>query len=137
MKRLIYYLFSLLGFGAVSCDGLEGGGNLDAYGPGWVGYRVSGRVVDAEGNPIYGIIISNGDSQENSDGFTMVGATDREGAYVVYIDSEYLRFKDVDGEANGGEFEEQYIQVTSQHSTTLDDVVLRKVETGDNQLNEE
>jgi len=55
MKRFIYFLMTLLGFGAVSC---EGGGNLDAYGTPYSTFKVSLRVVDGEGNPIQGIQVS-------------------------------------------------------------------------------
>ena len=48
MKRLIFALLALLGFGAVSCEELEGGGNLDAYGVPYSEYRDSERVTDDE-----------------------------------------------------------------------------------------
>lgn len=46
MKRLIFALLALLGFGAVSCEELEGGANLDAYGVPYSEYRDSERVVN-------------------------------------------------------------------------------------------
>lgn len=130
MKRLIFYMLSLLGFGAVSCEGLNGGGNLDAYGVPFREYQMSARVVDAEGNPINGIKVSHGVSQDNPKSFEYVTITDSDGFFSGYVDegSTYLRFEDVDGEANGGEFETKYLKITAEHTMSghIGDIVLTK-----------
>lgn len=121
-------MLSLLGFGAVSCEGLNGGGNLDAYGVPFREYQMSARVVDAEGKPIPGIKVSHGVSQDNPKSFEYVTITDSDGFFSGYVDegSTYLCFEDVDGEENGGEFETKYVEVTEEHTISgwLGDVVL-------------
>lgn len=128
MKRLIFYMLSLLGFGAVSCEGLNGGGNLDAYGVPFREYQMSARVVDAEGKPIPGIKVSHGVSQDNPKSFEYVTITDSDGFFSGYVDegSTYLRFEDVDGVENGGEFETKFVEVTEEHTISgwIGDVVL-------------
>ena len=58
MRKLIYFLMTLLGFGAAAV-GCEGGNfnQVAAYGAPYVVYRVSARVVDGEGTPIKGIAL--------------------------------------------------------------------------------
>ena len=64
MKRLIYFLLSILGFGAVSCDGSN---DVCMYGVPTAKYVVNARVVDPEGNPIKGIevVVSEGEDFED------------------------------------------------------------------------
>lgn len=98
MKRLIYFIMALLGFGAVSCDR-----HMMEYGCPTADYRVSARVVDNDGNPIEGIEVTGSYRPE-------IGVSDADGnVYVEYLDISHLYemiFRDVDGEENGGEFED-------------------------------
>lgn len=117
MKRLIYFLMTLLGFGAIGCDS---GMGMVEYGCPNVNFRVTARVVDEAGKPIEGIRV--GIYQERWDGgYECEDFEDRTGYtdYRGYIDArsspfsvpKKLLIEDVDGEANGGEFEHQIINV--------------------------
>ena len=103
---------------------------MDAYGVPFREYQMSARVVDAEGNPINGIKVSHGVSQDNPKSFEYVTITDSDGFFSGYVDegSTYLRFEDIDGEENGGEFETKYVEVTEEHTMSghIGDVVLTK-----------
>ena len=95
MKRLIYFLLTLLGFGAVSCDR-----TMVEYGSPMADYHVSARVVDSEGNSIAGIEVG---------GYygVVFGVSDADGVVDInYRDGSIrkITFTDVDGAENGGEF---------------------------------
>lgn len=113
MKRFLYFLIAALGFGSVSCEesGFRGG-NLDAYGVPHVDFHITTRVVDEEGTPINGIEVSMGSTAED---FTPIGQTDENGLYTLtlkeYPTREVMRFTDIDGEANGGEFMDKSVNV--------------------------
>lgn len=108
MKKLIYLLLSVLGFGAVSC---EGGGNLDAYGCPHVDFSITARVVDEEGTPIKGISVEGLGYWGESYGLHSdeQGVIDFIGESMNCPDS--IRFVDVDGSENGGEFKEKVVNV--------------------------
>ena len=101
MKRFIYFLMALLGFGSfTSCEEESNNELAVMYGAPLIHYRVSARVVDSKGNPISGIEV--GTSRGGADGIS-----DAEGR-VEFVVSEYFDevvFTDVDKEENGGEFE--------------------------------
>ena len=103
---ILYFLIAALGFGSVSCEesGFRGG-NLDAYGVLHVDFHITTRVVDEEGTPIKGIEVSTGSTTGD---FTPVSHTDEDGLYSITLQKnpavQVLKFTDVDGEANGGEF---------------------------------
>lgn len=121
MKRFIYFLMALLGFGATACDDL----NLDNLNPEWedqvaeygcpyVNFSLKARVADEQGKAIADIEVSTMQG-------TIVGYSDEQGyvdGTVGMFPGEYnvLRFEDVDGELNGGEFEplvlniEEYVE---------------------------
>lgn len=115
MKRFILTLLTILGYGAVatSCSQTNGG-EVCEYGVPWVDFRISARVVDAEGNPIEGIEAMGGNGSDFLNYFYL-GTTD--GAGCLNIDAEdnstplYLLLRDTDGEANGGEFEEKLVDL--------------------------
>lgn len=134
-------LMTALGFGAVSC---EGGGNLDAYGTPYLEYRISARVVDSEGNPIRNIKV---EASNNEDGPTIpwnTTMTNEDGSFELsgrnYMTPPVLRFEDVDGELNGGEFETLTLDIGDSYTQTeegkgwssgsfeasLDDIVLNE-----------
>uniref|UniRef100_UPI00405697F1 radical SAM-associated putative lipoprotein n=1 Tax=Alistipes sp. TaxID=1872444 RepID=UPI00405697F1 len=105
MRRLLYFLMAMLGFGAVSCEELEGGGNLDAYGTPYSVFRVSLRVVDGERNPIPGIQVSAKNDYNTKPLATTNEEGRLEGTYQSVSTMNYINFLDTDGEANGGWFE--------------------------------
>ena len=113
MKKFLYFVIAALGFGTVSCEesGLRGG-NLDAYGTPHVDYRIMARVVDEDGTPIKGIEVSTGSSTGD---FTPVSHTDEDGLYSITVQKnpavQVLKFTDVDGEANGGEFMDKSVNL--------------------------
>ena len=127
MKRFLYFLIAALGFGSVSCEesGFRGG-NLDAYGVLHVDFHITTRVVDQEGNPINGIEVSMGSTAED---FTPIGQTDENGLYTLtlkeYPTREVMRFTDIDGEANGGEFMDKSVNVKKviQENDSVDGVI--------------
>lgn len=113
MKRLIYFLMALLGFGAISCDSID----FDAaaeYGCPHVNFSLKARVIDEAGNPIQGIEVrTKGDHRfDNKTGFSdYMGNIDAYGS--VWPGSQYeVVFEDVDGEANGGQFESLELDIT-------------------------
>ena len=104
MKRFIYFLLALLGFGAGACD--NGWGDPVAeYGCPHMNFSFKARVIDEAGKPIEGIEVQtrNGD-------FYMDNFSDAEGnidlTVSMWPDTNIdVIFTDVDGELNGGEFE--------------------------------
>ncbi len=72
-------------------------------------YQVMGKVSDVDGNPINGIrVIADYSVDVVYRADTLY--TDKEGEYSKFmtiprVDSFYLTFTDIDGRANGGEFE--------------------------------
>ena len=95
MKRLIYFLLTLLGFGAVSCER-----PMLEYGCPTADYHVSARVVDSEGNSITGIEVGGSYGE-------VFGVSDADGVVDINYRGGSIRkitFTDVDGAENGGEF---------------------------------
>ena len=111
MNRLIYCLMTLLGFGSVGCESEA----LVEYGVPSVTYEVKARVVDSEGNPIKGIevIISQKEDFNPKWGRVFETTTLEDGTLAESRTSSftggnklYIKLTDVDGAANGGDFEE-------------------------------
>ena len=111
MKRLIYFLMALLGFGSAACESEA----MEEYGVPSVTYEVKARVVDSEGNPIKGIevIISqkedfNPNWERVFETTTLEDGTLAESRTPSFTGGNklYIKLTDVDGEANGGDFEE-------------------------------
>lgn len=102
MKRLLYILLGLLGFGLQGCVTAE-------YGTPHVSFRVKARVVNEAGEPIQGIEVrtEKGARFEYSTGFSdYQGYIDAYCGFLFPGDQYHdLHFIDVDGEANGGEYE--------------------------------
>ncbi|MBR4964163.1 MAG: radical SAM-associated putative lipoprotein [Alistipes sp.] len=104
MKRLLYFILSLLGFGAASCEHFI---PACEYGTPHVSFSLKARVIDQEGNPIQGIEVRTKDGYPFED---RTGVADYQGNIdargSVWPGSQYeVVFLDVDGELNGGEFE--------------------------------
>lgn len=119
MKRLIYFLMTLLGFGTVGCSALLEDNSFDddvvaEYGCPHVLFHLSARVVDEAGVPIKGIEVHCdgrplGYENNASDDEGNINVVD---AYV-WPGSQYeVEFVDPDGEENGGEFETLKLDIT-------------------------
>ena len=104
MKRLIYFLLGLLGVTMASCR-VE-------YGAPHVDFRLTARVVDEQGTPIQGIVASpEGGSFDSQTGVSdYLGLIDARGGDMSSC-PDRLIFEDIDGELNGGEFEQQEVSL--------------------------
>lgn len=105
MKRFIYFLFVLLGFGAVACDNGSMDDVVAEYGCPHINFSLKARVVDEAGNPIAGIEVQTKENDFYADNYS-----DAEGNIDLNVsmwpDTNIdLVFTDVDGAENGGEFE--------------------------------
>lgn len=105
MKRFIYFLLALLGFGAVSCDNGSMDDVVAEYGCPHINFSLKARVVDEAGKPIEGIEVQTKDNAFYADNYS-----DAEGNIDLNVsmwpDTNIdLVFTDVDGAENGGEFE--------------------------------
>ena len=127
MKRLIYFLMALLGFGLTSCEDGEKShfSGVVEYGCPHVNFALKARVVGQVGTPIQGIEVRlKGDERfYNKTGFSdYMGNIDAYGS--VWPGSQYeVVFVDDDGEANGGQFESVELDITDK---------VRQTEKGDN-----
>ena len=105
MKRFIYFLFALLGFGAVACDNGSMDDVVAEYGCPHINFSLKARVVDEAGKPIEGIEVQTKNNDFYTDNYS-----DAEGNIDLNVsmwpDTNIdLVFTDVDGAENGGEFE--------------------------------
>lgn len=116
MKRLIYFLMTLLGFGASGCAYMS---SIDddvvaEYGCPHVEFHLSARVVDETGTPIKGIEvycdgIPLGYENNTSDSEGNINVVD---AYVWPGAQFEVEFVDPDGMENGGDFETLTLDIT-------------------------
>ena len=122
-KGFIAMLLALIGIGSTSCDEIAsilGGGMMCMYGTPTAEYSVKGKVTDEKGKGLEGIrVIINGQVGEregvvlddNADllCFSDTLATDSKGNFSLErqgfpADRIYIKYQDIDGPANGGEF---------------------------------
>ena len=108
MKKLLYLLLSLLGFTACN-EGGAGGGMMCEYGTPTTDFTVKGKVTDAAGVPIKGIVVSSKGLSSFTDGSGLSAVTGEDGTFVtnkieVISVRGTLVFTDTDGDANGGDF---------------------------------
>ena len=109
MKRLLYILLGLLGL--TSCEHFFGAAE---YGCPNVSFSLKARVVDEAGTPIQGIEVraEDGDRFEYNTGFSdYQGYIDARGSFWPGTERGKVQFIDIDGEANGGEFETLTLQI--------------------------
>lgn len=114
MKRLIYILLGLLGF-----TGCEHFGAVE-YGTPNVSFSLKARVVDEAGTPIQGIEVrtEDGGHFEYNTGFSdYLGYIDASGTFRPGTEHGKVQFIDIDGEANGGEFETLTVDVNNATQT--------------------
>ena len=115
MKRLIYILLGLLGF--TSCEHFIG---AVEYGTPNVSFSLKARVVDEAGVPIQGIEVrtEDGGHFEYNTGFSdYLGYIDARGTFRPGTEHGKVQFIDIDGEANGGEFETLTVDVNNATQT--------------------
>lgn len=112
MKKIITKSLSIIGFTlpVVGCVPVM-------YGSPSTTYEVKGKVLDNEGNPINGIKIVLQDDAIDPNPYEIAESQSLEnGDYKIRNttfprSNLYLSVEDVDGTANGGEFEEQTIEL--------------------------
>lgn len=112
MKKIITKSLSIIGFTlpVVGCVPVM-------YGSPSTTYEVKGKVLDNEGNPINGIKIVLQDDATDPNPYEIAESQSLEnGDYKIRnttfpTNKLYLSVEDVDGTANGGEFEEQTIEL--------------------------
>ena len=106
MKKLLYMLLALLGISATGCMRVE-------YGTPHVNFNLKARVVDEAGKPIQGIEVRTEDGPfEYKTGFSdYQGYIDAYGGFWPGTERGTVQFVDIDGEANGGEFETLTLQL--------------------------
>ena len=98
----------MLGF--ASCDHF----GAAEYGCPNVSFSLKARVVDEAGNPIQGIEVrtEDGGHFEYNTGFSdYEGNIDAYGGFWPGVQNQKMQFIDVDGEANGGEFETLTVKI--------------------------
>lgn len=105
MRRFIYFLLALLGFGTIACDNGSMEDVVAEYGCPHINFSLKARVVDEAGKPIEGIEVQTKDND-----FYYGNFSDAEGnidlTTGIWPDTNIdLVFTDVDGAENGGEFE--------------------------------
>ena len=127
MKRRIYFLMALLGFGSAGCEPESYG--VAEYGVPMVNYQVKTRVVDSEGNPIKDIEVTVSGSEDfnNSWAYVLETTTQEDGTLansrthdMMGVSKLYIRLTDVDGEENGGEFEELVQSINVNHDNKIE-----------------
>lgn len=117
MKRLIYALMALLGFGMAGCDGIDRA--APEYGCPYVNFNLKARVVDEAGEPIPGIEVRLNNEWGKLAESDNLGEIDALGS--TFPGNQYeIVFKDVDGEANGGEFETLVLDITDKVEQTAE-----------------
>ncbi len=94
------------------------------YGTPNIDISVAGRVTDTEGNPVCGIEVACDEGVLDG---RRRAYTDGEGRFLytnnIIPNSVKLRFSDIDGEENGGEFQTELVEVTfsEEHKTAEGD----------------
>ena len=110
MRKFICFMLTLLGFGAVVGCGED---PVSAYGAPHVEFRVSARVVDEAGKPIKGIALMSADMGSYSIAVSSSEGVIEAAAIRSRVPRE-LRFVDIDGMENGGEFKTLSLDVTDE-----------------------
>jgi putative lipoprotein (rSAM/lipoprotein system) len=112
-SAVLSVLLSVLGFS--SCSKEE---PREEYGSPYAHYQFIGEVTDEDGNPLTGILVSAEDISENYCRNFASKKTDGNGGYdlTVLYHSPYdpytkIVVQDIDGEANGGEFANDTIDI--------------------------
>ena len=115
MKRLLNRLLALCGVGVASCIPVA------MYGTPHVEFHLKARVVDAEGNPIQGIEVrtKSGQPFDHNTGIADYLGNIEAVSGDMWPGEQYeVVFLDVDGEYNGGEFENLSLDITDKVKQT-------------------
>lgn len=116
-------LLGALGFSA--CSDLDNE-QFYMYGSPTVDYQTEGRVTDTENNPIQGLRVELTEHYHDDGEYkvtTQTLTTDAEGKFIsekILEPVNYfgtLTITDIDGEANGGEFKEQTVELWDLETT--------------------
>lgn len=121
--KLFRCLLPILGFALVESCAKE------MYACPYSDFQLKGTVTDTEGEPIEGIKVNlSGVKGGQIDGYRQdeVCYTDSEGIYIVTnqdfstFDNLHLKFEDIDGIANDGEFETYELDVAVEQTKKAD-----------------
>ena len=121
MRRLFYLLLGALGFTACNDNS---NGMMCEYGTPTVSFNVKGRVTDADGKPIKGIVVSSTEVNSFSENGGLEAVTGEDGRFTtqkvkaIGIHGKLL-FTDIDGAENGGEFETQTVELHTLPETKI------------------
>ena len=119
-NALLTMLLSMLGF--ESCSSTKGEVPVE-YGCPYADYIVKGTVTDEAGAPIQGIKITAPYGDVLSSQYSQTVLTDASGAFTLNEFSSrrgsLMRAEDIDGEANGGEFMSDSVDVRGIKDTKL------------------
>ncbi|MBQ9137815.1 MAG: radical SAM-associated putative lipoprotein [Alistipes sp.] len=124
MKQFLFFLLGLLGFSACekAGDGKDNGEQMLMYGTPVSNYTVKGKVTDSAGAPIKGIVVSSTNSYKPFSATTV-----EDGTFVTNTVSTgslggvKLIFADIDGEANGGDFQTTELDVQTLPQSKVSD----------------
>lgn len=112
MKRFIYWLLAVLGFGSlVGCE------PAPMYGSPSADYEIKGKVLDADGDPIKGIkvevqtYVAGPEPIPIIRKFSLDDGTYDASVHTFPVSKLRLVAQDVDGVENGGEFEEKTVEL--------------------------
>ena len=121
MKRLIYFLMALLGFGSAGCSNADNITETPVmYGTPTAKYKFNVRVVDPEGKPVNGIDVTISQDPDFKIDWERVleTTTNENGALkddttpkVSPVDRLTMRLIDPDGEDNGGDFCDKCVDI--------------------------
>lgn len=107
-------LLTMLGYGCSSTDENRDV-DVEEYGCPYADYVVQGSVTDEAGNPIQGINVKAPYGSDLDSQFNQIVQTDAKGNFTLKEFSSMrgndMIVEDIDGEANGGEFLSDTIQV--------------------------
>jgi len=117
-------LLSMLGFG---CSSSEDQTYVPMYGAPADRFQIRGQVTDEAGTPIQGIKMSLRQTFPRSEEYGVDSVlTDASGSYLLR-DSGFLLYEtkliaeDVDGEANGGEFQSDTLDIDLEKGILIDE----------------
>ena len=122
MRRLLCLLLGALGFTACSDNSINS--MMCEYGTPTVQFTVKGRVTDADGKPIKGIVVSSTEVNSFSENAGLEAVTGEDGRFTtqkvkaIGIHGKLL-FTDIDGAENGGEFETQTVELHTLPETKI------------------
>ena len=128
MTRLFSGVLVALGFTACDNETTDDAYPLE-YGTPSVDYRVKGIVTDEAGNPIENIRVIIRNAWDNTPTLNADDTvyTDKEGAFAnemagtVAIQKQKVYFDDIDGEANGGLFQSDSINISDMTPTLVEE----------------